>query len=274
MPKRCPKCRSELVYNGLYESSFDLYISCWVCPLDPKDCRIAELERKCARMEQESEINELAVEELEAGQRERAKRGVEIGCEGSIIDGISWLYRHMADLERHLEEARREIEARKRLNHDLDKEHVEVYAERDEARSQLRERGLEVVALRETLEECALQSDALMKDHPTHAPFDGASRSKMAEWLSSIHQEASKALSNTSVTTQQVRAEIERETLEKAGDCGWYNADDDGIWKSDCGLVDWCFNDGGPVENKMEFCCGCGKKLVVRAAILGEKEKA
>lgn len=34
-------------------------------------------------------------------------------------------------------------------------------------------------------------------------------------------------------------------------------------WESDCGLA-WTLNDGGPVENDMEFCPRCGKRLQVQ----------
>lgn len=59
--------------------------------------------------------------------------------------------------------------------------------------------------------------------------------------------------------------EAERDALlrEKAGRetlCVW-TEDSDGMWRSACGLVDWCFNDGGPEENKMKFCNGCAHPL-------------
>lgn len=51
---------------------------------------------------------------------------------------------------------------------------------------------------------------------------------------------------------------------QRAHECGWTFADDDtGAWRSDCGVV-WVFIDGGPSENEMRHCCGCGKKLKER----------
>ena len=44
--------------------------------------------------------------------------------------------------------------------------------------------------------------------------------------------------------------------------CEWA-ADEDGIWHSKCGST-WILTDGGPAENKMEFCLKCGKKIVVK----------
>lgn len=45
--------------------------------------------------------------------------------------------------------------------------------------------------------------------------------------------------------------------------CVW-SVDDDGIWTATCGEVEWCFNDGGPVENKVKRCCGCGHPVQVK----------
>jgi hypothetical protein len=45
--------------------------------------------------------------------------------------------------------------------------------------------------------------------------------------------------------------------------CEWQREDDihmPDTWRSDCGVM-WTFTDGGPVENDMKYCCGCGAKL-------------
>lgn len=45
--------------------------------------------------------------------------------------------------------------------------------------------------------------------------------------------------------------------------CEWQREDDihmPGTWRSDCGVL-WTFTEGGPVENDMKHCCGCGAKL-------------
>lgn len=57
----------------------------------------------------------------------------------------------------------------------------------------------------------------------------------------------------------------QRQAQESRKACGWAPEDDlnmPGTWRSDCGVM-WTFNEGGPVENDMKFCCGCGKKLEV-----------
>lgn len=45
--------------------------------------------------------------------------------------------------------------------------------------------------------------------------------------------------------------------------CAWQQEDSEHMpdtWRSDCGVL-WTFTDGGPVENDMKHCCGCGAKL-------------
>lgn len=46
--------------------------------------------------------------------------------------------------------------------------------------------------------------------------------------------------------------------------CKW-SFDDDGYWSSACGSS-WAFNDGGPIENKCNFCQKCGGKVVLETA--------
>ena len=41
--------------------------------------------------------------------------------------------------------------------------------------------------------------------------------------------------------------------------CYWF-WDDDGFWKSDCGVA-FVFEVGGPKENKFKFCYKCGKHI-------------
>lgn len=47
----------------------------------------------------ESDAYHYACEIMEEGQRERAKRGVEIGTEGSLCDGVAWLFARIKELE-------------------------------------------------------------------------------------------------------------------------------------------------------------------------------
>lgn len=62
MPERCPKCGSEMVLWNTYPRGIDKAneVPTWRCPLDPKDCRIAELERQL-EAEKNSHKRNLAV---------------------------------------------------------------------------------------------------------------------------------------------------------------------------------------------------------------------
>lgn len=50
--------------------------------------------------------------------------------------------------------------------------------------------------------------------------------------------------------------------LENPKPCYWVEEDGDSYWESDCEHY-WTFIDGGPVENKVKFCQGCGKPVEV-----------
>lgn len=53
--------------------------------------------------------------------------------------------------------------------------------------------------------------------------------------------------------------------------CAW-RQDDDGNWNTACGEI-FCYNDGGPKENKTNFCQYCGKPVqaITYAPAQGEK---
>ena len=40
--------------------------------------------------------------------------------------------------------------------------------------------------------------------------------------------------------------------------CAW--REDEGVWDTDCGNA-FEINEGGPTENKMKYCCYCGKEI-------------
>lgn len=47
--------------------------------------------------------------------------------------------------------------------------------------------------------------------------------------------------------------------------CEWLLTDaDNGVWESACGEA-WTFIDGGPVDNSVRFCHGCGKPVAIAA---------
>jgi len=55
--------------------------------------------------------------------------------------------------------------------------------------------------------------------------------------------------------------------------CGWEQTDDySGCWESDCGLT-WIFEEGGPSENEMRFCCGCGLPLTEKRWFQPEEDE-
>ena len=46
--------------------------------------------------------------------------------------------------------------------------------------------------------------------------------------------------------------------------CEWKPDDSEsGTWASGCGEL-WSFIDGGPTENRVRFCHGCGRPVVVK----------
>ncbi|EPK7688194.1 hypothetical protein K7Y63_003798 [Serratia marcescens] len=47
--------------------------------------------------------------------------------------------------------------------------------------------------------------------------------------------------------------------------CEWTYDDQDYKWDSGCGDA-WMFADGGPTENGVKFCQGCGKPVLLAAA--------
>lgn len=54
-----------------------------------------------------------------------------------------------------------------------------------------------------------------------------------------------------------------KQTEPKRETCYWTLASDDDFWETDCGQA-FQPTDGTPRENKMRFCCYCGKLLEVK----------
>lgn len=54
--------------------------------------------------------------------------------------------------------------------------------------------------------------------------------------------------------------------------CQWKDEAD--YWASSCG-EDWCFIDGGPAENRVRFCHGCGKpvEIVKRVGVVSDDDE-
>lgn len=55
-----------------------------------------------------------------------------------------------------------------------------------------------------------------------------------------------------------------------ATDCEWTFDESQYSWHSACG-EDYLFTDGGPVENRVRFCQGCGGKVKIPAAQGGDE---
>ena len=49
-----------------------------------------------------------------------------------------------------------------------------------------------------------------------------------------------------------------RAEADRAGECQWVPSD--GGWKTSCGHM-YIFETGGPTENRVVYCCYCGKRL-------------
>lgn len=72
--------------------------------------RVQELEQQLANAHQSSgaEAYDIACEEMEAYQLKRAQAGKEVGCTGSLVDGIGWVYERLEELEAELEATRKD----------------------------------------------------------------------------------------------------------------------------------------------------------------------
>lgn len=54
-------------------------------------------------------------------------------------------------------------------------------------------------------------------------------------------------------------------TAEQQVGCHWRYDESDYFWSSECG-EDWQFTDGGPEENRVKFCQGCGRRVILPQA--------
>ena len=52
-------------------------------------------------------------------------------------------------------------------------------------------------------------------------------------------------------------------TAPEQQECKWtFDDDESNTWASGCGEL-WSFIDGGPAENRVKYCHGCGKPVVL-----------
>ena len=60
-----------------------------------------------------------------------------------------------------------------------------------------------------------------------------------------------------------IEAKLKDKNAQSSKPCEWQQEDSEHMpdtWRSDCGVL-WTFTDGGPIDNDMKHCCGCGAKL-------------
>lgn len=55
-------------------------------------------------------------------------------------------------------------------------------------------------------------------------------------------------------------------------DCVWTEESDGEYWNTTCGQS-FCFLDGGPVDNKMKYCCYCGFALTPKPYAYEDEEE-
>ena len=63
------------------------------------------------------------------------------------------------------------------------------------------------------------------------------------------------------MTEQKKVINIPKEELQRTT-CKWIQDEHNGSWDGGCG-VKWDFMNDGPLENKMNYCPRCGKKVEV-----------
>ena len=82
---------------------------------------------------------------------------------------------------------------------------------------------------------------------------------RLAQWM--IHNGFSTGHGST---FNDLLTELEEEAVAKRDTetCAWEYSDPDyNEWYSQCGF-EFRFEDGGPIDNKMKYCCVCGKPMI------------
>lgn len=117
-----------------------------------------------------------------------------------------------------------------------------------------------LLACADKLEQAALQYERMWRAFAAKHDYTEAVR----------YQNRASALSS-----EVARWRLEADAMEQDGgsepECLWQE-DDEGNWWGGCGAL-WCFNDGGPADNEMRFCCGCGRPLA-QQRFIEEAEKS
>ncbi len=64
------------------------------------------------------------------------------------------------------------------------------------------------------------------------------------------------------------------ETKDTTAGCEWHLDDDEaGAWESACGQL-WCFEEGTPKENEMNFCPFCGRLLTQHPKVCASNDNS
>lgn len=90
--------------------------------------RVAELEAALANENVAADAYGYACDEMVRWQRERFLAGKEVGTEGSLCDGIQWLYARIAQLEADKSQLREAIEKQLDPGWDCNSDHPALHA--------------------------------------------------------------------------------------------------------------------------------------------------
>ena len=79
--------------------------------LEKANAKILELEKLCdtTYVAQGADAYNHACSEMERWQQKRFAAGKDAGCEGSLCDGMAWLYGHIDELEEKLYKMRKQL---------------------------------------------------------------------------------------------------------------------------------------------------------------------
>ncbi len=121
------------------------------------------------------------------------------------------------------------------------------------------------VALLDTISEIEALTDRLAKTHATLAKVKAALAD--SERRNQEEHHAYVVMTKANDRHREYIAELE---AARDSACAWEYDDIDSYWKSACGLI-WVMDDM-PVENQMNFCPKCGKKLWVSTVAAPEVE--
>ena len=132
------KTEAQRLADGLESSTGAFYLAAAAAELRRLDAENLRLELLCdaTYVEQGADAYNHATDEMERWQRDRFNQGKEVGTEGSLCDGIAWLYGHIENLEAERDQLRAQLakavaeerEACKRTCMDIHKRNDSAFA--------------------------------------------------------------------------------------------------------------------------------------------------